>query len=267
MQQELQAMYWSQPVAKVPEFQQKQYAFAAHIRDPQNNPAPAGVEDRRMAIYRELFFNNLHNLIGSTFPVIKKLHSREKFRALIRAFMVQHEAQTPYFLEIPREFRAFLENEYELQDDDFPFLVELAHYEWVELALSVSEQTNDRRKVDPDGDLLEGIPVPSILAWSFTYQYPVHRISADYQPTEPGETPTFLAICRKADDDMDFMELNLVTARLLELIEANEQDSGRELLLKLAAEINYPAAETLLEHGAEAMQQMRRAEILLGTKI
>jgi hypothetical protein len=88
-------------VAKIPEFQQKQLAFAAHIRDPEHNPAPGGVEDRRMAIYRELFFNNLHNLIGTTFPVIKKLHTKEKFRSLIRAFMVRHEAQTPYFLEIP----------------------------------------------------------------------------------------------------------------------------------------------------------------------
>jgi hypothetical protein len=192
-----------------------------------------------MAIYRELFFNNLHNLIGSTFPVIKKLHSREKFRALIRAFMVRHEAHTPYFLEIPREFLAFLENEYELQEDDFPFLVELAHYEWVELALSVSEESNDGQAVDPDGDLLEGIPVRSNLAWVYAYQYPVHRISADYTPTEPGETPTFLAVCRKANDDMDFMELNPMTARLLEMIEANQQ---------------------------EAMQQMRQAEILLGTK-
>jgi hypothetical protein len=253
-------------VAKVPEFQQKQYAFAAHIRDPENNPAPSGVEDRRMAIYRELFFNNLHNLIGSTFPVIKKLHSREKFSSLIRAFMVRHQAQTPYFLEIPREFLAFLENEYELRDDDFPFLVELAHYEWVELALSVAEETNETQEVDAEGDLLEGIPVPSMLAWTFTYQYPVHRISADYQPAEPGETPTFLAICRKANDDMDFMQLNPVTARLLELIEANVQDSGRELLLKLAEEINYPDAEALVEHGAQAMQQMRQAEILLGTR-
>jgi hypothetical protein len=253
-------------VAKVPEFQQKQYAFAAHIRDPEQNPAPAGVEDRRMAIYRELFFNNLHNLIGSTFPVIKKLHSRDKFRALIRAFMVRHQAHTPYFLEIPREFLAFLENEYELQDDDFPFLIELAHYEWVELALSVSEESNDGQNIDPDGDLLEGIPVRSNLAWVYAYQYPVHRISADYTPTEPGETPTFLAVCRKANDDMDFMELNPMTARLLEMIEANQQDSGRDLLLKLAEEINYPDAEVLVEHGAEAMQQMRQAEILLGTK-
>ena len=253
-------------MASRPEFQQKQYAFAAHIRDPENNPAPSGVEDRRMAIYRELFFNNLHNLIGSTFPVIKKLHKPDKFRSLIRAFMVQHEAQTPYFLEIPQEFLAFLQDEYELQADDFPFLIELAHYEWVELALSVSEDVNDTTKVDPDGDLLEGIPVRSVLAWTYAYQYPVHRISKDYQPTEPGEALTFLVVCRKANDDMDFLELNPVTARLLELIEANEQDTGRELLLKLADEINYPDVEALLQHGAEAMQQMRQVEIIIGTK-
>jgi hypothetical protein len=103
-----------------------------------------------------------------------------------------------------------------LQDDDFPFLIELAHYEWVELALSVSEESNDGQNIDPDGDLLEGIPVRSNLAWVYAYQYPVHRISADYTPTEPSETPTFLAVCRKANDDMDFMELNPMTARLLE---------------------------------------------------
>ena len=252
--------------SRLPEFQQKQYAFAAHIRDPENNPAPSGVEDRRMAIYRELFFNNLHSLLGSTFPIIKKLHKPDKFRSLIRAFMVQHEAQTPYFLEVPQEFLAFLQNEYELQDDDFPFLVELAHYEWVELALSVSEEVNDTTKVDPDGDLLQRIPVRSVLAWTYAYQYPVHRISKDYQPTKPGEALTFLVVCRKANDGMDFLELNPVTARLLELIEANEQDSGRELLLKLADEINYPDVEALLQHGAEAMQQMRQTEILLGVK-
>ncbi len=253
--------------SRIPEFQQKQYAFAAHIRDPDHNPAPGDVEDRRMAIYRELFFNNLHNLIGSTFPVIKKLHERDKFRALIRAFMVRHRAQTPYFLEIPREFLAFLQDEYELQEDDFPFLVELAHYEWVELALSVSEESNDGQNVDPDGDLLAGIPVCSVLTWAFTYQYPVHRISTEYQPTEPGDTPTFLAVCRKANDDMDFMELNPVTARLLELIKANNTDSGRELLLKLADEINHPDADVLVQHGIEAMQQMRQAEIILGTSL
>ena len=46
------------------DFQDKQYAFAAHIRDPDNTIEPEGIEDRRMAIYRTLFFNNLYNLLG-----------------------------------------------------------------------------------------------------------------------------------------------------------------------------------------------------------
>ena len=157
-----------------------------------------------MAIYRELFFNNLRNLISQTFPVLKKLHTPDKWNAFIRQFMMRHEATTPYFLEIPNEFLAFLQEEYEAGEDDFPFLVELAHYEWVELALSVSDAENDETGVDPDGDLLDGVPVKSALAWLFGYQFPVHRISADFAPTEPGKQPTFLAICRKSNDDMDF---------------------------------------------------------------
>ena len=36
-----------------------QYALTAHIRDPENQPAPAGIEDRRMGIYRDLIFCNV----------------------------------------------------------------------------------------------------------------------------------------------------------------------------------------------------------------
>lgn len=253
-------------MVELPDFQKKQYAFAAHIRDPEHNPGPDDVEDRRMAIYRELFFNNLHSLLSQTFPVLKKLHDAEKWRALVRQFMVSHQAQTPYFLEIPQEFLVFLQTAYELQDDDFPFLIELAHYEWVELALSVSQETNADVQVDLEGDLLAGIPVKSKLAWTYAYQFPVHRITTKFQPQEPGEQPTFLAVCRKANEDMDFMELNPVTARLLELIESNESESGRDLLQNLAQEINYQDVEALVTHGGSAMEDMRRAEILLGVR-
>jgi hypothetical protein len=251
-------------VAETPGFQKKQYAFAAHIRDPANHAAPADVEDRRMAIYRELFFNNLHSILSQTFPVLKKLHDAARWRAIIRQFMAQHQAQTPYFLEIPAEFLAFLENEYEHQPDDFPFLTELAHYEWVELALSISEESNDQ-DIDADGDLLSGVPVRSALCWTFAYQFPVHRINATYQPAAPGKQPTILAICRKANDDMDFMELNPVTARLLELLGDNSTRSGHEVLTDLARELEYPDSDALVRHGSEAMRQMRNAEVLLGT--
>ena len=47
-----------------------QTSFAAHIRDPQNVAAPEGIEDRRMSVYRNLFFNNICNLLSSNFPVL-----------------------------------------------------------------------------------------------------------------------------------------------------------------------------------------------------
>jgi hypothetical protein len=253
-------------MAEIPDFQEKQYAFARHIRDPQNNPPPPDTDDRRMAVYRELFFNNLRSLLSQTFPVLKKLHAKNKWDSFIRQFMVGHKAQTPYFLQIPEEFLQFLQKEYEIQDDDFPFLVELAHYEWVELALSVSDAVNDMSGIDYDGDLLDGIPVHSNLAWTFAYQFPVHRISQEYQPEAPDEQATNLTVCRKANDDMDFMELNPVSARLLEMIEANDAQSGRQLLIQLGEELKYPDIDKLIQHGLAAMEEMRGVEILLGVK-
>jgi len=219
-----------------------------------------------MAVYRDLFFNNLYKLLGNTFPVLKKLYGPEGWRRLTRAFMVRHRAATPYFLEIPREFIDFLQTEYEPTAADPAFLVELAHYEWAELALSVSDAA-DGDDADPDGDLLEGVPVKSVLAWQLSYRFPVHRIDTSFRPESPGEQPTFLVVYRKPDDELGFMELNPVTARLLELIADNESGAtGRQLLERLAAEISYPDTDALVAHGAAAMDDMREAGILTGTR-
>ena len=254
-------------MAEQRDFQDKQYSFAAHIRDPNNTVAPVGVEDRRMAIYRDLFFNNLFNLLGTFFPVMRKIHSKERWRHFVREFMKVHRAKTPYFLEVPEEFLAFLQNEYSVQDDDYPFLTELAHYEYADLALRVSTDENDLTGVDPDGDLLTATPVKSNLAWSFAYHYPVHRISKDFLPKEPAEQPAYLAIYRRSDDKVRFLELNAVSAALLEAVEGNDASlTGEALLREIAVKIHYPDVEALIKHGADALKEMRQLEVLIGTR-
>ena len=254
-------------MAELPEFQKKQFDFAAHIRDPQNVPAPEGIEDRRMGIYRKLFFNNLRNLLSTMFPVLKKILTAEKMQSLVRQFMQRHRAETPYFLRLPEEFLAFLRNEYVLQDDDYPFLVELAHYEYIELALSVSEASNDMTGVDRDGDLLANVPVKSELTWVYAYQYPVHRIAPGFLPLEPSEQPVFLAVYRDSSDKVGFLELNPITAGLLDAIADNEaQNPGETLLRTLAENTNYPDADALVQHGRTMLEEMRQLEILTGTR-
>lgn len=249
------------------DFQDRQYAFAAHIRDPEHRPAPEGIEDRRMALYRELFFNNLRNLLATFFPVLRKLHNEKQWAHFIREFMRHHQSTTPYFLELPEEFLSFLQTEYESRDDDYPFLLELAHYEYIELALSVSTEINDLTGIDTNGDLMTGVPVKSPLAWVYAYHYPVHRISPTYLPEKPLESPVFLAVYRSADDKVGFLELNPVTTALLNAIDENKSgQTGRQLLQTIAADINYPDVDGFLLHGAAALSELHKLEILTGIR-
>ena len=61
-------------MAEAPErLRAQQFELTRHLRDPQASPAPAGIEDRRLAIYRDLFFNNIESLLSGNFPVICQL--------------------------------------------------------------------------------------------------------------------------------------------------------------------------------------------------
>lgn len=246
-------------------FQQLQYAFAQRIRDPENAPTPAGIEPRRMKVYEDLFFNNLSSLLAGTFPVLHRILGRTRWQALIRDFMLRHQAHTPLFPELPQELLRFLETARALDPDDPPFIHELAHYEWVELALQTATVEVDLLGIDPAGDLLEGSPAVNPLAWPLAYSFPVHRLSPDYAPGTPPEAPTYLVVYRDLDDDVKFMEINGVTARLLELARSETgKRSGRELLLAIAAELGHPDPDAVVRGGAEILEMLRTHQVILG---
>lgn len=246
------------------DFIQQQYAFAAHIRAPDRNAAPHDIEDRRMAIYRELFYNNVEGFLSNSFPVLRRLFRDENWHRMVRDFYSRHPCHSPLFLEIPHEFLSYLEQERGEQPDDPPFLRELAHYEWVELAVSVAESAPPEG-VDERGDLLDRLPVVSPLAWPLSYRYPVHRIRPDFQPQAPGEQPTYLLVYRDADDEVGFLELNPVSARLFAMLQQGEVCSGRQALERIAGELQHPDPDAVVRGGLAILDEWRRRDIVLGT--
>ena len=243
-----------------------QTAFAAHIRNPATNAAPSGIEDRRMKIYRELFFNNIQSLLAGNFPVLRKLYDEDAWRSLIRDFYDRHRSKTPLFPEVAREFLRYLQDEREPRAEDPPFLLELAHYEWVELALELDERDLDDVRADADGDLLSGKPLLSPLAWPLTYRYPVHRISPDYRPNEAPVDATHILVYRNASDDVKFMQLNNVSQLLLELLQQEPALTGLELLQEVAVRIRHPDPEKVVASGADLLAGLKEKDILLGTR-
>lgn len=241
-----------------------QLEMARFLRNPDSEPAPEGIEPRRLKIYQDLIYNNIEGFISGGFPVLRTLYSDDAWHELVRHFIDGHRCHTPYFLEISQEFLNFLMNDYEPRDADPPFMAELAHYEWVELALDVSQEEIDLDSLDSDAGPLEAIPVLSPLAWVLSYHYPVHKIGAAFQPREPGE-PTFLAVYRDRSDSIQFMELNAATARLLELVRENKSSTGTQLLVKLAGELSMPV-ENVLGFGGDLLHQFLELSIICGCK-
>ncbi len=245
---------------------EQQKAFARHLRDPEHAPPPGDVEDRRMAVYREIFYNNIQSFLASNFPVIRKLLDDRRWQALCRDFYAEHESHTPLFAELPREFLRYLQDVRGARQGDPPFLLELAHYEWAELALMLDAAEIDDRPFDPDGDLLSGVPVVSPLAWLLVYEYPVHCIRPDYQPEKPPETATHLVVYRDRGDDVRFLELNPVSARLLAMLKENAGRTGLECLEAIAAELSHPRPETVIEGGRRILEDLRHRDVVPGTR-
>ena len=246
----------------------QQDALAAHIRDPERVPPPPGIEERRLKIYRELFFNNVENMLAGNFPVLRRIYGDDGWPTLIRAFYRDHDCQTPLFTELAREFLRYLQvhAEDDAGSDDPRWLQELAHYEWVELALQISEARNDEIPHDPDGDLLEGRPLVSPLAWPLAYVWPVHRIGPDYRPDTPPAAPTLLMLRREADGTVSFHALTPLSFRLLQRLDAEPDLSGLDQLRALAAEAGAADAEAFAREGAAMLAHMRAEGTILGTR-
>lgn len=250
-----------------PDFRDVQRALAAHLRDPAAHAAPAGIEERRLAIYRDLFFNNIRTFLDNFFPVLRSLYRDEDWQAMARDFYARHRFHTPYFLEIAEEFLHYLREEREPQPCDPPFAHDLAHYEWLELALDVATEEIPGEGYDSAADLLDGVPVLTPVAVLASYPWPVHRVSVDNVPVAPLASPVFLVVHRDRDDRVRFLEANAVTARLFTLLREQPALSGRAAALCIAAELAHPDPAAVVAGAGEVLAMLRGRDIVLGARL
>ena len=264
------------------DLREQQFALARHVRDPARNAPPPGIEDRRIAIYRDLFYNSIESLLAGNFPVIRRTLGDRRWHALVRAFYADHRCRTPLFTEIGRELIQFLErprpephpigehpfgqhpSQAHAQDDNPPWLHELAHYEWVELALQIADDALPPH--DPDGDLLAGKPVVSPLAWALAYSWPVTHIGPEFQPERAPDAPTLLLVRRDTAGDVHFSELSPLVYRLLQLLDDDATRNGLAALRSLAAEAGADDVDAFLGDGMAMLHRLHAEGVLLGTR-
>ena len=236
--------------SNLPRFRALQHDFAAHIRHPDRNPPPAGIPSRRMDVYVGLVYQNIENFLARTFRVARGLISDAHWNAMVRDFIHRHVSGSPYFLQIPEEFLVYLESERDTSGDA-PFLLELCHYEWVVLALDMSDAQPFGER--PEGPLVDRPLVLSPLARPLRYRFPVDKIGPDLQPVAPPEEATWLIGYRDAAERVRFVSSNEVTVRLLQIL--GDAASARDALVQVAGELGRDP-ERIVEFGADVLERL-----------
>lgn len=241
-------------------FQQFQHQLAAHLRDPHHTRRPAGVPARRMAVYNDLLFNNVCGFLDSCFPVSRQLLGEARWRRLCRTFFRDWRSHTPWFREIPREFVRYLRERHIAQP--LPeWLVDLAHYEWAELAVEVMDVTPPAH--DPEGDMMQARVLINPARVEVASPWPVHRIGPDWQPRQP--EPTFLVVFRDAQMVVQFAQINAVTAHVLRLLAQGL--SGQQAFAQLSKDMAHPDPQALQGFGQQLLVSLREQGVLLGTQL
>lgn len=240
------------------DFQRYQLEFTAHIRDPKSHKKPAGVVPARMAVYREAVFNNIFESVSVCFPVCQAAIGKRAWRTLIKEFVKNHAAKSPIFREIPQQLLLFLNT----QKSQPAFLAELAHYEWVELA--VSSQPTAPIKLSKKINLLSEKPVLAPAHMLLDYNFAVHKIAKGKLPKATEKT--YLLVFRNAAFEVKFIVLNPITFQLLLLIEKNEV-TGEQALIRLAEAIQHPNVDAVIAFGAEILSDLANQQAIIGSRL
>lgn len=256
----------------LPAFLSYQHQFVDYLRNPQTKANLPAALPTRINVYARLLHSKIDGSLRTCFPITRELLGATLWQELVQEFIRVHRCQSPLYREIPDEFIAYLM--YENPELELPeFIIDLAHYEWMELVLE-TEKTSHSNPVFPiSDDLLAIIPAFNPVLHILRYRYPVHIISpADEhwknwqeRPTPYEQGPIILAGIRDADYKIHFIELNTVTARLIEIMQEGIS-TGEQALLDLAAELRYSDHETILPFGLDILQQLRTQHIIIGVQ-
>lgn len=253
-----------------PEFQKYQHQFVDYLRNPLKNGAIPESLPQRSGIYAKLLFGKIENSLNNCFPISRQLLGSTCWKHLIQAFIKNHRCNSPLYREIPDEFIAYLM--VEKSPMALPkFIIELMHFEWMELVLETEKPVLSRQIMPVKPDKLTDIPVLNPVLHLLHYHYPVQNITAydlhwnswsSRLVSYPREA-IILAGLRNGDDIVHFIELNAVTARLIELMQEGLY-SGKQALLELAAEMHYKDHKSILPSGIKILQQLEQQQIIIG---
>lgn len=242
-------------------FQDLQRQFLAHLRNPEQQPLPTGFDQQGSALYVDLLYNKFNDSLTTCFPVTYAILGETAWQELLNDFIAGHRCLSPYYRQIPDEFVQYLQNERQVTDD-LPFLAELVHFEWIEMALSIAETEPVVTEILSDAQLMEAELVFTPVIRLLHYIWPVQQINRAYQPDEPPAVATHILGFRDAADQVQFIAFNPATASLV--LQLQNQFTAKQALQELGKDFTPLELSNLMLFGKDILADLYRQGAIIG---
>ena len=162
--------------------------------------------------YRELARMSLIEPLEDTFPILRALlEEADAWDGCVQAFLDARIVKSSHYRDIAPAFLGWLATT-QWGQDRWPFLLELAHAELLEVLVAHFPDTTTAEEIHADPELEDRILL-EVATQVVAYRHAVHKAS-EASPI-PVATPTYLLAYRSREGEPGLMELTQATAAFL----------------------------------------------------
>ena len=223
--------------------------------------ASLGDDSWRWEVYRRIVRQRLREVVGHAFARLRARLGGERFDAIVARWLASAPPRSPHLRDVPGEMLAWLEsNPSALRAfDAAPFALDLARFEWAELAVAYA--ADGPRGLEDGCEVGElAMDRTAILAAAHVrldLVYPVHRLADDAIDLAPSPVP----LCLYRDHtplDVQTLELSPTAAAIVDALARGRVTLTRAVEVSAArhgAAIDAPFVEALSEVLADFVER------------
>lgn len=242
------------------DFRQSQFALARYLRNPLAVLPPEEVTIEDAIACTQAMAAHLSEVLDTAFPVTHALLGEDLWQQAVRLFLKEAPSHAPWAGAVQRAFVAHVSQSPSMQG--LPaWLQDLAHYEWLQNAVSTASV--NWPAFDVHGDVMQRAVVLNPTHVEAVYEWPLHGTSDEHKLNDMQHI--YVSMLRDVNDELHVFDSSMFRSQLLDLL--REGQTGVQALLTLARWLSHPEPETFVHEAKPVMLQLQREGVVLGTRV
>ncbi|MEO9258288.1 MAG: DNA-binding domain-containing protein [Crocinitomicaceae bacterium] len=237
---------------------EQQAALASYCRDGHLPQLDATIPDN-LNQYRRLVFNIISDALETTYPISAKKIGTKDWEQLVDDFFSNYPCSSAQIWSMPYELITYLESAEHPIKTKFPWLMELLHFEWLEVEIFCDEDEEILFQKSTDVLNEKLVINPTLRLEHFTF--PVHKAvelkeQSDYY---------LLAYRSTENDKVYFEEITGFLALIVHQIVNSELDL-HDILIESGQKFGITDEQVLFKEGKMFAEKMLQKTVFLGRK-